>query len=136
MSIKRKIMKIINKNNTITIGKATNEILGLKHNIYAMPILDKDEKFGNMIDKLFEEINEVDEAYWDYMYHTQEYRTINLNKIINETLDVIQVAIGILDKASKIKNVRLHENFRNHMNKLINRRWNIKGTIYISKRKL
>ena len=138
MNIKRKIMKIINKNNTIPIGKATNEILGLKHDTCAMPILDKEEKFCSMIDKLFEETKEVVGAYLEYARddNEKEYKTQNTNKIINETLDVIQVCIGILYKASKIKGINLTDNFRYHMDKLIYRGWKIKGIVNISKSKL
>ena len=142
MNIKRKIMKIINKDDTITIGKATNEILGLKHDIYAMPILDKEEKFCSMIDKLFEETKEVVGAYLEYARddNEKEYKTQNTNKIINEiineTLDVIQVCIGILYKASKIKGINIKDNFKSHMDKLIYRGWKIKGIVNISKSKL
>ena len=142
MNIKRKIMKIINKDCTIPIGEATNKILRLKYNICVMPILDKEEKFCSMIDKLFEEMQEVEEAYSEYTRddNEKEYKPQNTNKIINEiineTLDVIQVCIGILYKASKIKGINLTDNFRYHMDKLIYRGWKIKGIVNISKSKL
>lgn len=140
MKKNRKIMKMINKKNTTTIGEAVGEILGLNketfEDIYIMPVLDKEEKFNSMIYKLFEEIEEVDSAYWDFMYGTEENETINMNSIVSETLDVMQIAIGILEKASRFKGVNLDKSFRTHMDKLISRGWKIKSAVYIRERKL
>lgn len=84
-------------------------------------ILDKNETLKQEREKLLEESLELMNAITFY----------DIENTIEEVLDVIQVAIGILDTLEKEENIDLNKEINRHNRKLLDRAWKIKGKINI-----
>lgn len=93
-----------------------------------IPILDKDDTYENMIEKLHEETDEVEQSHLEYLATGS---VAELQKVVNESYDVIQTVIGILDKASKVDGIDISQSSQNHLMKLSNRGWKIKKVLTI-----
>lgn len=84
-------------------------------------ILDKNETLKQEREKLLEESIELMNAITLY----------DIENTIEETLDVIQVCIGILDTIKKQENIELNKEINKHNRKLLKRGWNFKGKVNI-----
>ena len=83
-------------------------------------VLDKEDHWNLHQSKLYEEFRELDNAI-------DEGDNIH---IAEETLDVIQVAIGVLDKLHH-EGIDVQQAIHRHNKKLINRGWKHKAVIKI-----
>lgn len=84
-------------------------------------ILDKNETLKQEREKLLEESLELMNAITSY----------DIENTIEETLDVMQVCIGILDTLEKEENIDLEKELNRHNRKLLGRGWKNKGKINI-----
>ncbi|AUM91536.1 MazG nucleotide pyrophosphohydrolase domain-containing protein [Clostridium botulinum] len=84
-------------------------------------ILDKNETLKQEREKLLEESLELMNAITSY----------DIENTIEETLDVMQVCIGILDTLQKEENIDLEKELNKHNSKLLGRGWKSKGKINI-----
>ncbi|HDK7158949.1 TPA: nucleotide pyrophosphohydrolase [Clostridium botulinum] len=84
-------------------------------------ILDKNETLKQEREKLLEESLELMNAITSY----------DIENTIEETLDVMQVCVGILDTIEKQENIDLNKEINRHNRKLLKRGWKTKGNIYI-----
>ncbi|EJP6471396.1 nucleotide pyrophosphohydrolase [Clostridium botulinum] len=84
-------------------------------------ILDKNETLKQEREKLLEESLELMNAITSY----------DIENTIEETLDVIQVCIGILDTLGKEENIDLEKELNRHNRKLLKRGWKFKGKIVL-----
>jgi len=82
-------------------------------------ILDKNETLKQEREKLLEESLELMNAITFY----------DIENTIEETLDVIQVCIGILDTLGKEENIDLEKELNRHNRKLLKRGWKFKSKI-------
>lgn len=87
-----------------------------------IPILKKQESYSDMKAKLEEEVDELKEAITNYVVYGKPN---NAEEVCEETFDVIQVCIGILDSLEKC-GTNIDEASMNHLLKLISRHWDIK----------
>ena len=92
-----------------------------------LPVLDKRENLLQMMDKLNEEVEELEEAVLNY----KAYGNKKIDNLIEETFDVMQVVVGILDKLQNEENVQLDKSSQEHLLKIINRGWLIKRVLNI-----
>lgn len=88
-----------------------NELLKLDHSTW---------NWNEILDKVKEESKELAVAI-------QEGDKAH---IAEETLDNIQINMGVLDKLQQ-EGVNINQEFQRHEKKLINRKWKIKGIISI-----
>jgi len=95
--------------------------------VIVLPVLDKNENFLQMMDKLNEEVEELEEAILNYQANGRK----ELDHLIEEIFDVIQVAVGMLDKLKNEEGVKLDEKSQEHLVKIINRSWLIKKVLNI-----
>ncbi|MBY6846756.1 nucleotide pyrophosphohydrolase [Clostridium botulinum] len=84
-------------------------------------ILDKNETLKQEREKLLEESLELMNAITSY----------DIENTIEETLDVMQVCIGILDTIEKQEDIDLEKELNRHNRKLLDRGWKSKGKINI-----
>lgn len=84
-------------------------------------ILDKNETLKQEREKLLEESIELMNAITSY----------DIENTIEETLDVIQVCIGILDTLQKEENIDLEKEINKHNRKLLERGWESRGKVLI-----
>lgn len=91
-----------------------------------LPILKKDHSIRQHFSKLLEEETELNCEFM-IMLNTGENRR---NQIIEETLDIIEMGIGILDKFGATE-----EEIMQHYNKLKNRGWEFKDELCIISKK-
>ncbi|WP_425447762.1 hypothetical protein [Dethiothermospora halolimnae] len=93
-----------------------------------IPVLKKNESLMDMIDKLREEVNELDQAINLY----EAYGTLReLENVIEESFDVQQVLTGIFDKLATDEKVDLRKASHDHLVKMINRGWNVKKILIV-----
>lgn len=93
-----------------------------------IPVLDKDDSWEYTQEKLIEEYIELQNAINDL-----RKRDGTIEHVAEETFDVIQICVGILDKLeSKHPGIATKEN-KKHLKKLINRGWNIKNLLWVVK---
>lgn len=94
-----------------------------------MMILDKNVEQGQNNSKWsWRDIsNKLDEEATELMVALHEQDKAHISE---EALDVIQIAIGILDKLER-EGVDINQEFLRHEKKLINRHWKPKGEIEI-----
>lgn len=85
-----------------------------------IPILWKREDWVQHLSKLSEEFTEL-----AHELHDMDEGKGNIGRTVSEALDVIQVAIGIIDASG----VDYSEAIREHAEKLQSRGWSIKGWI-------
>lgn len=86
-----------------------------------LPVLDKDETWKEHKDKLFEESTEL----------LDELTVIDVGNIVAESFDVIQVCIGILDKA-ETEHPGITKRISNeHIAKLINKGFRFKSVLRV-----
>ncbi|WP_027309306.1 hypothetical protein [Caloramator sp. ALD01] len=93
-----------------------------------MLILEKNDEYIDMFYKLHEE---VDELSCELIKHVTEKEETKL-KIAEETLDVIQVCIGILDKLEK-EGIEIAKEVEKHNMKLLKRGWRYKSVVYLTR---
>ena len=86
-----------------------------------IPVLQKEESFTDMIIKMKEEVEELERAV---MKGDKE-------NITEESYDVIQVAVGFLDKLKNELGVDIAKSSQDHLIKLHNRGWIIKRVLEI-----
>lgn len=91
-------------------------------------ILEKNDEYIDMFYKLHEEVDELSCELIKLVTEKEETK----RKIAEETLDVIQVCIGILDKLEK-EGVNLREEVEKHNMKLLNRGWKYKGVVHLTR---
>lgn len=84
-------------------------------------VLKKDnETYFNLFNKLVEEVIEVREEMIAY----------KKENLVSETLDVIQVCIGILDKLEQ-DGIKIKKEIEKHNLKLLQRGWRYKKVLHI-----
>lgn len=82
-----------------------------------MPVLKKDESYRIMYNLLLGEVKEVEEAIMQYrITGSPKHR----DELVGEIWDVIQICIGLLDKAEK-EGANIEDSNMKHLMKLINR---------------
>jgi hypothetical protein len=93
-------------------------------------ILDKDDSWFKISGKMREEHDEALTALNNYINygHTASQKEILGHLAAGELLDIIQVAIGGLDKLY-IENINIDTEIMRHNEKLKNRGWLTRGTI-------
>lgn len=94
-----------------------------------IPVLKKDETWEKHLDKLLEEVVEVKDEI-EYI-DKDLFEKVGYKQIAAETLDVIQVCIGILDKIESNYKGTVDEAAHEHLKKLINRGWIIKKILEV-----
>ena len=87
--------------------------------VLLIPVLVKDESWKEHKNKLFEESIEL----------LDELATENVENTVSEAFDVIQVCIGILDKAWKENPDILQQKNGEHISKLINKGWKFSSVL-------
>ena len=92
-----------------------------------IPILKKQESYSDMKAKLEEEFNELKEAITNYVIYGKPN---NAEEVCEETFDVIQVCIGVLDSLER-EGTNIDEASMKHLLKLICRHWEIKKMIKV-----
>jgi galactokinase/mevalonate kinase-like predicted kinase len=95
-----------------------------------LPVLQKDDSWGEHLDKQQEESEELREAIVKVAY-LEEYNEKNLQHIAEEALDNIEVCIGILDKLEQIDKRIVKKANANHIKKLLERGWKFKKLLTI-----
>lgn len=104
-----------------------------------IPVLERNEKLGldntqwtweEIQEKLSEEYIELQNAI---VHLRKSYGTID--HIAEETFDVIQICIGILDKVESIYPGMTRKMAKRHLNKLIERGWDMKDILQVVKSK-
>ena len=112
--------------NTKSCGCLKKEIREFrKVDSFIFPVLDtSNETIVTEYEKLLEEIEELKEAI---LVHTGSIEDINKNKenLIEESFDVIQVIINLLDKLG-ISSKDKQEAYKKHVEKMIERGWDVK----------
>lgn len=97
-----------------------------------LPVLQKDDSWEEHSNKLFEECKELDKEIWDksndITERTEEEKSLS---IAEETLDVIEVCIGILDKLEQDNKGIVEKANLNHVRKLVERGWQFKAVLEI-----
>ncbi|GIW49183.1 MAG: hypothetical protein KatS3mg079_659 [Caloramator sp.] len=91
-------------------------------------ILEKDDSYTDMFSKLHEEVEEVST---EIIKHATEKEDTK-EKIAEETLDVIQVCIGILDKLEK-EGIDIAKEIEKHNMKLLRRGWRYKEVVHLTR---
>ena len=91
-----------------------------------MPILWKREGWLDHLAKLSEEFTEL-----CHELHEIEQGGGNIDKVVAESLDIIQVAIGHIDKAVAEYGVDAQAAIAWHVEKLLGRGWGVKGWIEV-----
>lgn len=91
-------------------------------------ILEKNDEYIDMFYKLHEE---VDELSCELIKHVTEKEETK-KKIVEETLDVIQVCIGILNKLEQ-EGIDIAKEIEKHNMKLLNRGWRYKGVVHLTR---
>lgn len=94
-----------------------------------IPVLKKDESWSEHLKKLNEEVKELA----DEMEYIDKdlFEEIGYQCIIEEALDVIQVCIGIIDKAETKYHGKLKKASKEHIRKLMERGWTIKKVLQV-----
>lgn len=92
-----------------------------------IPILKKDDDWSMHWDKLKEECEELLTEISD-----RKAGSKNDGKILEETFDVIQMAVGILDKLEG-EGCNIEKASYSHIGKLVDRCWRFKEILEISK---
>lgn len=89
-----------------------------------MMVLDKNDSWGTHIGKIYEESAELIEAIaeGDHVH------------MVEEALDNIQVALGVLDKLQQ-EGIDIQQAVYRHNKKLIHRGWGIKASVNIEIKK-
>lgn len=91
-------------------------------------ILEKNDEYIDMFYKLHEE---VDELSCELIKHVTEKEETK-KKIAEETLDVIQVCIGILDKLEQ-EGIDIAKEIEKHNMKLLRRGWRYKEVVHLTR---
>lgn len=91
-------------------------------------ILEKNDEYIDMFSKLHEEIEEVS---CEIIKHATEKEDTK-EKIAEETLDVIQVCIGILDKLEQ-EGIDIPNAIEKHNMKLLRRGWRYKEVVHLTR---
>ncbi|WDU84226.1 hypothetical protein [Caloramator sp. Dgby_cultured_2] len=86
----------------------------------------KDDTYVSILNKAKEEVDELCEELFKYELDNID----NKENIAAETLDVIQVCIGLLDKLSE-EGVNIRKTIEKHNLKLLHRGWRYKKVIRI-----
>ncbi|MDO6353548.1 hypothetical protein Q3V94_02675 [Caloramator sp. CAR-1] len=89
-------------------------------------ILKKDDTYVSILNKAKEEVDEL----WEELFKYEIDNIDNKEEIAAETLDVIQVCIGLLDKL-ETEGMNIRKAVEKHNLKLLNRGWKYKKVIHI-----
>ena len=89
-----------------------------------IPILWKNEDLDQHRAKLSEEFTELCHELHDIAEGSD-----NIERVVSESFDIIQVAIGHIEKASAEYGIDVEHAIRLHTEKLTGRGWSIKGWI-------
>ena len=92
-----------------------------------IPILWKRESWLQHRGKLSEEFTELCHE----LHEIEQDNGNTIDKVVAESLDVIQVAIGIIDKAVAEYGVDAQAAIAWHVEKLLGRGWGVKGWIEV-----
>ncbi|MGF7059266.1 hypothetical protein [Brassicibacter mesophilus] len=95
-----------------------------------LPVLQKDDKWEEHMDKVEEESLELYDAIEALSYY-ENITEKQLLHIAEEALDNIEVCIGILDKLEKIDKRIVKKANANHIKKLLERGWKFKKLLTI-----
>ncbi|MBU5677890.1 hypothetical protein KQI88_15845 [Alkaliphilus sp. MSJ-5] len=90
-----------------------------------LPVLEKNDRWSEHVLKLTEEYNELLCAFL-------KEDSIRFEDVIEETLDLIQVCIGILDKLDTDRPGIVRLSAMKHIEKLHSRGWKFKKWLYIN----
>ncbi len=94
-----------------------------------LPVLEKDDNWEQHRDKEEEESVELYNALQEVIF--EECSEDKLLHIAEESFDVIEVAIGILDKLEQIDKRIVKKANANHIKKLLERGWKFKKLVTI-----
>lgn len=95
-----------------------------------LPVLQKNDSYSDMKDKLREELGELEEAL-------QRYQVTGSNDdreaVVAEVLDCIQVCLGMLDRLEQ-EGAQISQATHHHFMKLINRQmWVVKDVLRVDR---
>lgn len=99
--------------------------------ILKLPILDKNNSWDQISDKLLEEFIEV-RLELKKLDDGLENRIVSKEETAQELLDLMQVSLGALNKLEQ-KGLSLEDALDTHYDKLIDRGWQIKSLIKLIK---